>query len=272
MFGDVAVAVNPKDRRYKKWVGKNVLIPIVNKLIPIIADDRVSMDFGTGVLKITPSHAEEDFLIARDHGLPLESFALDKTNHYTELAGEKFEGKHVYDFMDNLIQELREIGNLDEIREYTTTLPYCERTGCRVQPLLSQQRFFDVQDAADKVQKSIDDHEVAVHPERFGKQFNQWLEKIRPWCISRQLWWGHRIPVWHDAQGKMHAFDEDGCTQTDDPYKVITQIIFNGIADSRLPNPFTLEQLIDLMMQPSLTPHRGQLWQVYTSMYRTKYA
>lgn len=272
MFGDVAVAVNPKDRRYKKWVWKNVLIPIINKLIPIIADERVSMEFGTWVLKITPSHAEEDFLIARDHQLPLESFAFDKTNHYTDLAGETFAWKHIYEFMDNLIQELREIGNLEHVEPYTTSLPYCERTWCRVQPLLSPQWFFDVQEAASKVQLMIDDQTVKVHPERFEKQFTQWLEKIRPRCISRQLRRGHRIPVWYDEHWEKYAYDEDSCLQTNHPYKVLSQMIFNLIADSRLSNPFTLEQLIDVLMQPSLTPHRWLLWQVYSNLYRTKYA
>lgn len=271
IFGDVAVAVNPKDRRYKKWIWKNVLIPIINKLVPIIADERVSMEFGTWVLKITPSHAEEDFLIARDHKLPLQSFAFDKTNHYTELAGDAFAWKHIYEFMDNLIQELREIGNLEHIEPYTTTLPYCERTWCRVQPLLSPQWFFDVQDAAGKVQTMIDDQTVKVHPERFGKQFTQWLEKIRPRCISRQLRRWHRIPVWYDENGEKYVFDEDSCLQTDNPHKIISQIIFNLIADSRLTNPFTPEQLIDVLMQPSLTTHRGQLWHVYIAMYRIKY-
>jgi len=109
MFGDVAVAVNPKDRRYKKWIGKHVIIPIVNRSIPIIADESVSMEFGTGVLKITPSHAEEDFLIAKKHGLPLELYAFDQKNIFTEHAGTEFVGKDAYVFLDNLIQLLQEI-------------------------------------------------------------------------------------------------------------------------------------------------------------------
>jgi len=272
MFGDVAVAVHPKDRRYKKWIGKNVLIPIVNKSIPIIADETVSMEFGTWVLKITPSHAEEDFLIARKHNLPVEKYAIDKENNYTEHAGENLMGKQAYDFMDNLIQLLGEIGNLDKVVDYETTIPYCERTGCRVQPLLSQQRFFDVHEAATKVQDHLANNEVAIHPERFDKQFTQWLEKIRPWCISRQLWWWHRIPVWYDEEGNQYAFDEDGAVESSDPHMILSKMVFNLISDSRLANPFTLEELIDLLLEKSLTPQRGRLWEVYTHMYRTKYA
>ena len=138
--------------------------------------------------------------------------------------------------------------------------------------MLSQQRFFDVQEAADKVHQHIENNDVIVHPERFTKQFDQWLETIRPWCISRQLWWGHRIPVWYDDAGNQWVFDEDRAVHEDQPAMIRTKIIFNLIADSRLENPFTIEQLIDLLLQPSLTPHRGRLRQVYTHMYRTKYA
>jgi valyl-tRNA synthetase len=272
MFGDVAVAVHPKDRRYKKWIGKNVLIPIVNKQIPIIADETVSMEFGTGVLKITPSHAEEDFLIARKHNLPVEKYAIDKENNYTEHAGEELAGKQAYDFMDNLIQLLDEIGNLEKVVDYETTIPYCERTGCRVQPLLSQQWFFDVQEAAQQVQTHLQNNEVVIHPEKFDKQFYQWLEKIRPRCISRQLWWGHRIPVWYDEEGNQYAYDEDSAVESIDPQAILSKIVFNLLADSRLANPFTLEQLIDILLQNSLTPQRGRLRQVYTQMYRLKYA
>ncbi len=272
MFGDVAVAVHPKDRRYKKWIGKNVLIPIVNKQIPIIADETVSMEFWTWVLKITPSHSEEDFLIARKHNLPVEKYAIDKENKYTEHAGEELAGKQAYDFMDNLIQLLDEIGNLEKVVDYETTIPYCERTWARVQPLLSQQWFFDVHDAAVQVQEHLQNNQVTIHPERFDKQFTQWLEKIRPWCISRQLWWWHRIPVWYDEEGNQYSFDEDTAIASSDPHMILSKIIFNLIADSRLANPFTLEQLIDLLLQKSLTPQRGRLWEVYTHMYRTKYA
>ena len=152
MFGDVAIAVHPKDRRYKRRIGKNVLIPIINRSIPIIADESVSMEFGTGILKITPAHAEEDFLIAKKHNLPIDIFALDLQNRYTAHAGPTLEGRDAYEFMGNLTQQIDEIGNLEKIVPYETTIPYCERTGCRVQPMLSRQRFFDVRDAATKVQ------------------------------------------------------------------------------------------------------------------------
>jgi valyl-tRNA synthetase len=120
--------VHPKDRRYKKWIGKNVLIPIVNRPIPIIADEHVAVDFGTGALKITPTHAETDFSIAIEHELPKDRYSFDKENKFTSWAGENLEGLHVYDHFDNLIQLLSEIGNLAKVEDHTSSIPYCDRT------------------------------------------------------------------------------------------------------------------------------------------------
>lgn len=188
IFADVAIAVHPKDRRYKKRIGRNVLIPIVNRPIPVIADENVQIDFGTGALKITPAHAETDFEIAKEHNLPMDKFALDRDCVFTDLAGEEFAGKNAYEFMDNLVHYLNEIGNIEKVEDYKTTIPFCERTGVRVEPLLSQQRFMEVTQPAAKVKEAIESESVEVHPPRFQKTFTNWLDEIRPWCISRQLW------------------------------------------------------------------------------------
>lgn len=128
IFADVAIAVHPKDRRYKKWIGRNVLIPIVNRPIPVVADENVQIDFGTGALKITPAHAEMDFEIAQRHDLPLDQYAMDKQCIFTDLAGENFAGKNAYEFKENLVHYLNEIGNLERVEDYKTTIPFCERT------------------------------------------------------------------------------------------------------------------------------------------------
>jgi valyl-tRNA synthetase len=157
MFADVAVAVHPDDRRYKKFIGKKVIIPVINKTIPIIGDESVDMTFGTGVLKITPGHSAADFEIAKRHNLPLNVFAFDRDEVFTEVAGELFSGKPVADFLSNVIQYIGDIGNLDHVEEYTSSVPYCERTGCRIQPMASEQRFMNSTAAAEKLLHHLDE-------------------------------------------------------------------------------------------------------------------
>lgn len=120
--------MHPKDRRYKKRIGKNVLIPLINKPIPVIADESIDFDFGTGAMKVTPTHAEADFEIGKRHSLPMDNFAFDKNAKFTKLAGEHFAGKDIDEFFPNLIQMLNEIGNIEKVEEHTHTVPYCERT------------------------------------------------------------------------------------------------------------------------------------------------
>jgi len=175
IFADVAIAVHPKDRRYKKWIGRNVLVPIVNRPIPVIADESVQIDFGTWALKITPTHSEMDYDIAVNHELPMDRYALDKNNIFTEWAGEQFAWKPVYEFLENLVHYLDEIGNLEKIEDYKTTIPVCERTGTTVQPLLSQQWFMGVKHPADRIMESLENDEVNVHPPRFSL-LNHWLK------------------------------------------------------------------------------------------------
>jgi len=272
IFADVAIAVHPKDRRYKKWIGKNVLIPIVNRPIPVIADEHVAVDFGTWALKITPTHAEADFKIATENDLPKDRYAFDKKNTFTSWAWEELEWLHVYDHFDNLIQLLSEIGNLAKVEDHTSSIPYCDRTWERVQPLLSQQWFMNVQEAADKVKVWLDEEQVQVHPERFTKTFHSRLDEIRPWCISRQLRWWHRIPVWYDASGEMYVWDEDNVIYgKSGKYSILSLMIFNLIADSRLPNPFNIEQLIALLTSDSLITHDGNIYETYLHIYKKKF-
>ena len=268
IFGDVAIAVHPKDKRYKKWIGKNVLIPIVNIPIPIIADESVLMDFGTGALKITPWHAEADFDIAKKHELPLAVYSFDQQEIFTERAGELYEWKSIVDFWDNLIHNLNEIWNLEKSETVTSSVPYCERTGCRIQPMLSTQRFMDVQGASDQVLDAVHNDTVHIHPPRFKKTFTDRLENIRPRCISRQLRRWHRIPVWYDEDGTKYVFDEETVlTDTKDKNTLLSRIVFNLIADSRLVNPFNIEQLIEILIWPSLVPQFKSVLHSYIHIY-----
>ncbi len=276
IFADVAVAVHPKDRRYKKWIGKKVLIPIVNRAIPVIADERVAIDFGTGALKITPTHSQADREIAKDHNLPMDRYAFDKNNKFTHRAGDDLINLDMYEYLENMLHQLDEIGNLVETKPHVSSVPYCTRTGWKVQPMLSQQWFMDVADAAGKIKGYFEKQKVQVYPERFIGTFNQWLDDIKPRCISRQLRWGHRIPVWYEEGKKgviiRHAFDEDNVINAKSgSYSILSMMIFNLIADNRLPNPFNIEQLLEILMESSLTPQEGKIREVYTEIYKKKF-
>ncbi len=272
IFGDVAVAVNPYDKRYKKYIGKNVLIPIINKPIPIIADEWVDISFGTWVLKITPTHDSHDFEIWKKHWLPLDHYAIASNWKLTELAWE-FAGHKVEDVFENIIQYLDEIGNLEKVEKYTNNQPFCERCGSVIQPMVSEQWFMDVSSAAESCVDYVKNKEIDIYPERFNKTFFNWLENITPWCISRQLRWWHRIPVRYCPNSHTNVFTEDDVFEKESEYevKIISMIIFNLIVDSRLENPFNIEGLINLLFSDSLTPQKWKVFNVYLQIYKNKY-
>lgn len=275
IFADVAVAVSPHDKRYKKIVGKNVLIPIINKPIPVITDEAVDMTFGTGALKITPTHDPVDYEIGMRSNLPMDRFAIDKKGYFTDLAGETYAKRKIEDVYENIITELEEIGNLEKIEKHTHNIPYCERSNTRIQPLLSRQWFVDVKEPAEKVLSALDNKEVTVYPERFVHDFHNWLDNVQPWCISRQLWWGHRIPVWKDIEGNNYIFDEDVVIDYLKKNKqkkniLLTLIIFNLVADSRLGDTFNVEQLIDVLTSKSIVEQRGSVLDTFLAMYELK--
>lgn len=275
MFADVAVAVSPHDKRYKKIIGKNVLIPIINKPIPVIADQAVDMTFGTGALKITPTHDPVDYEVGMRNNLPMDRFAIDKKGYLTDLAGETYAKRKLEDVYDNIITELEEIGNLEKVEKHTHNIPYCERSDTRIQPLLSRQWFVDVKEPAAKVLEALDSKTVNVYPERFVHDFHNRLDNVQPWCISRQLRRGHRIPVWKDPAGNNYVFDEDAIIAYAKKSKkkshlLLSLIIFNLIADSRLPEKFSVEQLIDILTSQSIVEHRGRVIDTFLEFYSLK--
>ena len=195
MLGDTAVAVHPDDERYKDKVGKMLLLPIVNKEIPIIADDYVDMEFGTGAVKITPSHDPNDFEIGLRHHLDFVT-VIGKDGKMNEAAGE-YAGMDMMECRQKIVERFQEMGLLDKITDLTHAVGECYRCHTAVEPLISPQWFVKMAPLAEPAIKAVQDGRTRFVPSRFTKTYTNWLENIRDWCISRQLWWGHRIPVWY---------------------------------------------------------------------------
>jgi valyl-tRNA synthetase len=196
MLGDTAVAVNPQDERYRHLIGQFIRLPIKDRLIPIIADEYVDPTFGSGCVKVTPAHDPNDFEMGRRHQLPLINI-LNKDGTLNE-NGDPFTGLDRFVAREKVVQWFAEHGLLEKVEEYTHTVPYSDRGGVPIEPLLSIQWFCDVSGMAARcLQEEREHHNPRFIPERWTKVYTGWLEKLRPWCISRQLWWGHQIPAWY---------------------------------------------------------------------------
>ena len=195
MFGDTAVAVNPNDERYTDLVGKTLILPIVGREIPVIADDYVEIGFGTGCVKITPAHDPNDFLVGQRHGLEQIKVMNDDAtiNHF----GGKYEGMDRYEARDALVADLEAEGYLIKVEPHTHNVGTCYRCGTTVEPITSNQWFVKMQPLAEPALEVVRDGRVRFEPERFTKIYTNWMENVHDWCISRQLWWGHRIPAYY---------------------------------------------------------------------------
>lgn len=195
MLGDTAVAVNPNDERYKHLVGKKVIVPFVNREIPVVADDYVDMEFGTGVVKITPAHDPNDFEVGLRHNLPVIR-VMNDDGTMNENADE-FAGMDRYQARKQIVAKLQQMGILQKIEPHKHNVGSCYRCHTTVEPIVSKQWFVKMDPLAKPAIKAVKDGDVTFHPDRFEKTYFNWMENIHDWCISRQLWWGHRIPVWY---------------------------------------------------------------------------
>jgi valyl-tRNA synthetase len=207
ILGDTAVAVHPEDERFKKFIGRKVIVPILGREIPVIADEYVSMEFGTGALKITPGHDANDYAIAHRHDLPIIS-VLDKEAKINENGG-PYQGQDRFDCRKNIWADMKTAGLVIKTEPYTTAVPHSQRGGEIVEPMISEQWFVKMESLADKGLDAVRTGQIKIVPERFEKVYFNWLENIKDWCISRQLWWGHRIPVWYCPDHHMTVARED---------------------------------------------------------------
>ncbi|WP_271252737.1 valine--tRNA ligase [Pseudanabaena sp. Chao 1811] len=202
MLGDTAVAVNPEDDRYKHLIGKTIMLPIMNREIPIIGDRYVDKAFGSGCVKVTPAHDPNDFEMGQRHSLPLINI-LNKDGSINANGGE-FEGQDRFVARKNVVKKLDELGLLEKIEDYNHTVPYSERGKVPVEPLLSIQWFVKIKPLSDFALEQFDKQNSPTFvPDRWGKVYRDWLIRLKDWCISRQLWWGHQIPAWYSPDGSI---------------------------------------------------------------------
>ena len=211
MLGDTAVAVHPDDERYRHLIGKTVLLPLVNREIPVIADTYVEKDFGTGVVKITPAHDPNDFEVGLRHDLPLVNVMNDDATMNSN-AG-IYEGLERYEARRRVVQDLEKLGLLEKVKPHTHNVGTCYRCNTVIEPKASRQWFVKMKPLAEPAIEVVKNGTTQFVPERFSKIYFNWMENIQDWCISRQLWWGHRIPAWYcqDCGDMQVAGTEPGC-------------------------------------------------------------
>lgn len=203
MLGDTAVAVNPKDERYKHLIGKNVVVPVARRIIPVIADDFVDAQFGTGAVKVTPAHDPNDYQMGIRHNLQ-QLIIMDTSAKMNNNVPPKYHGMDRYECRRELLRDLEKSGDLLKTEDHTHSVGHCYRCDTVIEPYLSDQWFVKMKPLAEPALKVVQNGEITFHPERFTKIYEHWMTNIRDWCISRQLWWGHRIPAWY-CVGDQHS-------------------------------------------------------------------
>ncbi len=202
MFGDTAVAVNAEDERYKYLIGKHCILPIANRLIPIIADEHADPEKGTGAVKITPAHDFNDFEVGRRHHLEMINI-LDSDGHLNENVPAEFRGMEPLKARPLVIEKLKELGVFEKTEEHPMTIPYSSKSGTIIEPWLTDQWFVDAKELAKDAIRVVEDGDIRYIPDNWKNLYFEWMYNIQPWCISRQLWWGHQIPVWYGPNGEV---------------------------------------------------------------------
>ena len=258
MLGDTAVAVNPNDERYKHLIGKKVILPLapeertdingnkVSNLIPIIADEYVDPAFGTGVVKITPAHDPNDFEVGKRHNLPMV-IVMDEGAYINENGGE-FKGLYRYQAREKIVEKLKELGLLEKEEDHIHNVGHSQRSKEVIEPYLSTQWFVDTKKLAEKAIKVVEEGKIKFIPEGWTKTYLNWMYNIREWCISRQIWWGHRIPVWYCRDcGYQNAFNDEFLPTIEE------KIIFNLYADGKINQIFCVDDVLEVLNKQNFT-------------------
>ena len=220
IFGDTAIAVNPSDERYQSMKDVTFTIPLTNRSIPLIFDDYSDPEMGSGAVKITPAHDFNDFEVGKRHNLELLNI-LNDDGSLNENCPAEYQGMDRLDARKQVVKSLKENGFIEKIEDYKTTIPYGDRSNTIVEPYLTHQWFCNAEELAKQAMKAVNDRETKFFPQNWEKTYFQWMENIRPWCISRQIWWGHQIPVWYGPDGKEFCAEteEEARDQAIDYYK-----------------------------------------------------
>ncbi|HGZ0736324.1 TPA: class I tRNA ligase family protein, partial [Escherichia coli] len=226
MLGDTGVAVNPEDPRYKDLIGKEIILPIVNRRIPILGDEHADMEKGTGCVKITPAHDFNDYEVGKRHQLTMinimdfdgnirtEAEVFDTNGEVTDACSSEipaaYRGMERFAARKAIVKEFEELGLLEEIKPHDLTVPYGDRGGVVIEPMLTDQWYVRTAPLAKEAIKAVEDGDIQFVPKQYENMYFSWMRDIQDWCISRQLWWGHRIPAWYDNQGNVYVGrDED---------------------------------------------------------------
>jgi len=232
MLGDSAVAVHPDDDRYKEMIGKTITLPLVGREIPIIADDYVDMEFGTGCVKITPAHDFNDYEMGKRHDLPMHNiFTVDAC--INDEAPQKYRGFDRYEARDMIIHDLKELDLLAEIKDHKLMVPRGDRSGSVVEPYLTDQWYVKIAPLAEPAIEAVKNGDIKFVPENWNKTYYEWMNNIQDWCISRQIWWGHRIPAWYDADGNIYVADNEAAAR--EKYKLSAELVLtqdNDVLDT----------------------------------------
>ncbi|MET1026383.1 MAG: valine--tRNA ligase, partial [Dongiaceae bacterium] len=209
MLGDTAAAVNPEDDRYKGLVGKHLILPLVGRRIPVVADDYADPETGSGAVKITPAHDFNDFEVGRRHNLPMINI-FDRDAQLNENVPEAYRGLDRYKAREKVVADLDALGLVEKIDDHTLTLPYGDRSGAVIEPWLTDQWYCDAKTLAAPALKAVEEGRTVFVPKQWENTYFDWMRNIQPWCISRQLWWGHQIPAWYGPDGEIFvAMDEE---------------------------------------------------------------